>query len=984
MKRTKKKQPPRPIEARRTSDAASEVRAPLGFKPWQNCLLILLLAAFACGSLAWLCLRDPKINFLAGNDRAEWIVFPKAMIAGAQRIANLDTKFRREFVIEAQPQTARLKLRAAKYAEVKINGTPVGLAAGRNWKDIADVAVHLQSGRNLVEVRIFNDNAPPALWLQLKADAFTLQSDSSWEASCADSAWRSAAAAGVPRSPGSGHSLADGKTVGNALPAVWVRWLIFAAIAVVMWFAGNRWLGSFSAGDAPISNREITILLASLAILLLLLFINNARLMPFLHGFDSQDHLNYIKYVQERRALPLPTEGFEMFQPPLFYLLAAVVLSVCSLSADAPAAIIVLRLLTFTFAALQCVLVMLSLRIFFPGRRGAQFVGLGLACLLPMQLYLSHYVTNETLAATLVAASVYLALRLVRTKNPSTSQFALLGLCTGAAMLTKATALLLIGPLLVVLIIRFVTQSVPVAKLLRQLGVAAAVFLAACGWHYIRIWLAFGTPLVGNWDPAAGFPWWQDPGFHTSGDYFRFGQSLSHPFFSGVWSFADGIYSTLWGDALWGGVPASIFRPPWNYDLMAAGYLPAIVPTLIIFVGAAAALWRFVRQPTLEWLLMFGLSGVVTIGLIFMTLKVPSYAQVKSFYGLAALIPICFFAATGWELLTRRKRVVRGVLGVFLLFFAINSFASFWVVRSARQRVYAGARLELAGKTEAAIKEGSLASEGDPANATAERLLASLLNEGDRAGEALPHAQRAVELDPRDGACHLQLGMVLARHGQLEGAISEAHRAIELGPENLASHNFLLSCLSRANRGAEVIDVARNALAVFPSSFELHNTLGVALAKNGELAGAADHFVYGLQLQPELSQSRQNLRRALRSMARNSETAKQLYEVTARADNAPVVLNEVAWFYSTHANPASSDGSEAVRLAERAAGLTNNRAPEGLAVLSAAYAQAGRIPEAIKVAEEARERARTTGDSKTEQLTQKMLATFQANRPYHE
>ena len=318
----------------------------------------------------------------------------------------------------------------------------------------------------------------------------------------------------------------------------------------------------------------MTVLLSVIGGLWALLFWNNAGLMPFLTGFDSEAHRDYIKYIQERHALPLPTEGFEMFQPPLFYVVSAVALSLCGLSVDTHAGILVVRFLTLVFGVLQFVLVFLSLRLFFPSRLTAQLVGLALAAFLPMQLYLSHYVTNETLAATLVTLSVYLGLRLLRTKEPTVAQFAWLGLSMGAAMLAKATALLLVAPLFLALIINLVAGRAPVAIWLRHFGTTAAVFAATCGWHYLRIWRRFGTPLLGNWDAASGFSWWQDPGFHTLGDYVRFGKSLTTPLFSGLWSFWDGIYSTLWGDGLCGGVPNLSFRPPWNYDLMASGLFP--------------------------------------------------------------------------------------------------------------------------------------------------------------------------------------------------------------------------------------------------------------------------------------------------------------------------------------------------------------------------------------------------------------------------
>src|SRR2546422_9854188 len=95
------------------------------------------------------------------------------------------------------------------------------------------------------------------------------------------------------------------------------------------------------------------------------------------------------------------------------------------------------------------------------------------------------------------------------------------------------------------LISKLLRQRAAGATWLRTLGVMQVVCFAVCGWYYIRIWLRFGTPFLGNWEPAAGFSWWQDLGYHTLADYFRFGRSLSAPLFSRVARFRDGIYSTL-------------------------------------------------------------------------------------------------------------------------------------------------------------------------------------------------------------------------------------------------------------------------------------------------------------------------------------------------------------------------------------------------------------------------------------------------------
>jgi len=959
---------------------------PALLRSWHRVVVLLALAAITLAWLAWSCTRDPRIRFLSRDARAEWILFPKAADVVAHGVGNLDTVFRRSFELADRPRAARLEWRAATRVELKINGAPLEIPPGRNWKDLSsgDAAALLRTGTNSIEARVIDDSAPPALWLTLTADGFTLRSDGTWEASCAGSAWRPAALASIPRLPGPGNRMGGGERSIAALRSIWPIWLVMTVIAAAIALTAPRWLGRWAPSNGDGSGRQMTLLLVAIGSLWVLLFANNAALAPFSQGFDSQQHLDYIKYVQVRHALPLPNEGFEMFQPPLYYVVCAAALSVCGATVDAPSGVLVLRVLTLVFGLLQIALVFLSLRLLFPGRRAPQLVGLALAAFLPMQLYLSHNVTNETLAALLMTASVYLGLRLLRTNDPPLSRFAWLGLCLGAAMLAKATAVLLIPPLLLAWIVRTVDERASAAIWLRRLGTLAAVFLAVCGWHYVRIWSAFGNPLLGNWDAASGFSWWQDPGFHTAADYARFGRSFVAPLFSGFWSVADGIYSTLWGDGLCGGAPVFALRPPWNYNLMVAGYVLALAPTLLILAGAAAALRRFVRKPSSDAIVLIGLSGAVALGLVFMTLKVASYAQVKAFYGLAMLVPLCFCAALGWEVLTRGRRVLEGALGALLLIWAMNSFASYWIVPSVPQHVYAGLRLGAQGNLEAARAEAVKAVESGPTSATAQRFLASASNDAGRTDEALSHAQRAVALDPMDGACHLQLGMILVRQNQVEPAIAEMLRALELEPENVSAYNLLQAGLSKTGRGDEAIRVALEGLAVDPHDAELHHALGVSLARKGELVPAARHFVYALLLRPELDQARMNFRLALRLIGSAPDGLKGLREVETFASDAPDALEEMAWFFATQPDASLRNGGEAVRLAERASALRARKTPKTLATLAAAYAENARIPEATRVAEEARLLAQSAGDAPAVSLTERLLAAFRAGRAYRE
>src|SRR5437870_5314393 len=415
-------------------------------KPWHRAIGVAAFAGVAMSVLAWIAGTDPAINFLRRDKRAEWIVFPAAVDAHAHWFASLDATFRREFTLMDRPATAHLSICAMRRAEVKINGTPVPFPPNRNWKKIgtADVAGQLHAGTNVIEARVFNHNGPPALWLSLTTDQLSLLSDKSWEVSFAGSSWRPAALAAAMKKPGPGNSIAGGEDTFDAAKNTWLLWIVVIALASVIAFIWSR---SFDTSRAPWLEKTLLLIIAGLW---LLLFWNNARMLPFHAGFDSKEHLKYINYIQERRALPSPNEGWEMYQPPLYYLIAAASLSACNLSINDSSSVLVLRLFGAFLGIAQFVFIFWSLRLLFSARTA--FIGLLLAAFLPMHLYLAHYVTNEMLAAALATATLYLCLRLLNSDTLRASQFVWLGLAVSAAMLAKATDVLLL-PVVIVAIV---------------------------------------------------------------------------------------------------------------------------------------------------------------------------------------------------------------------------------------------------------------------------------------------------------------------------------------------------------------------------------------------------------------------------------------------------------------------------------------------------------------------------------------------------
>ena len=944
-------------------------------KPRYRAILIVAFAGVGISLLTWTVRKSPAINFLPGDGRAEWIVFPTAVDPRGHALASVDASFRREFVLTDAAPTATLSIRAMRRAEIKINGSPFEFPPPRNWKEktTIDVSSQLRAGANLIEARVFNHNGPPALWLNLTAGPLMVRSNESWEASIAGSVWHRAALASAAKIPCCGNAIAGGIGTVDAIKKTWPLWVILVGIGCVVAVVWRVSVERFS------THRVERILVIVFAVFWLLLFSNNTRLLPFHTGFDSAGHLKYIDYIQKHQTLPLPTEGWEMCQPPLYYLIAAGSLSACKLSINDPASVFVLRVLGLFLGVSQFILVFLSLRLLLSGRN--TLFGLLVAAFLPMHLYLAHYVTNELLAAVLATLSLYLCLCLLKSETPSVSQFCWLGLAVGAAMLAKATALLLLPIVLAAIAGRLVFMRATITNSLRNLCLLLVICFAVCGWYYVWIWAKFGTPLVGNWDVITGFRWWQDPGYHTLADYLLFGRSLTHPFFSSFARFADGIYSTLWGDGLCGGL--SSLNLAWNENAVAAEYLWSLIPTVLIFAGASIALVRFIRKPSSELFLLIGFSAVNAFALIFITLKVPNYSLAKAFYALSTLTPLSFFAATAWETMTQRNARLRIVLGVLVFVWAMNGFAAYWIVPSEQQHLYVAKTLAAAGKVDLASAEAMKAVEANRASATARGFHALTLSELGHDEEAIKEAERATELSPADSIVHLQFAISIKR-SDAERAITEARRAIELGPQDSQAYQFLMNCLLESRRYNEAVQLGRKWLAVSPYELAPHSALASALFETGDRASAAQHLGYVMMLRPDVEETAAQFRGLLSSIIRDPDGSQQLLNIVANAPDSPRLLDELAWLLATHPDSKFRDGARAIALAERACALTEGRAPIMLDTLAAAYAEAGDFRRAITAGEEALKRAHSAGDTDVAKLSENILASLNAKVPYRE
>ena len=100
--------------------------------------------------------------------------------------------------------------------------------------------------------------------------------------------------------------------------------------------------------------------------------------------------------------------------------------------------------------------------------------------------------------------------------------------------------------------------------------------------------------------------------------------------------------------------------------------------------------------------------------------------------------------------------------------------------------------------------------------------------------------------------------------------------------------------------------------------------------------------------------------------------------------NDAALPNDTAWMLATNPNASVRNGTEAIELAERALRLSGGNEPAILGTLAAAYAEAGRFPEAAAAARKALELATQQNKRALADALRARLALYEAGRPFHE
>jgi len=274
-----------------------------------------------------------------------------------------------------------------------------------------------------------------------------------------------------------------------------------------------------------------------------------------------------------------------------------------------------------------------------------------------------------------------------------------------------------------------------------------------------------------------------------------------------------------------------------------------------------------------------------------------------------------------------------------------------------------GAALMTRGNTDEAVTCFRVAIQLDPDSPQAHGNLATALMLNGKPDEGIAQYREALRIDPAFAEGHLNLAIALAQHGRKDEAITHYREAVRLNP-----------------RMAEVtLD-----LGTAPSTAESIHDLAVSMAMHGKIEEAVDRFREALRLDPQRAEFHTSLALALAVQGKSQEATDHYREAIRLKPADPGPYNNLAWIRATHPDPKFRNGTEAVRLAERALELSGDRDPGFLDTLAAAYAEAGRFSEAISTLQEAVSLAKATGAEGLIPSLEERLRGYEAGSPYRE
>ncbi len=257
---------------------------------------------------------------LISEQGATWIYIDRPFSAMIHNEGE-SVSYKKDFHVEHIPSPSTLTICTLGLSEVSIDGNliPPAKVTLSRWQEsqIFDLTGRLALGQHQIIIRVFNRNGPAVLLAY--SNPIKLFSGLGWEASHDERLWTPAVPAERRKtSEIAAQFVGADKAIISLLP---LYGPVFFTVLVLTWITSfpGKWTQG-QIGKIISSPSNVRWLLIGLWAIL---GINNIFKFPIDIGMDWRQNYEYIEYVAYVRRIPLATQGWEMFQSPLYYLVSA-------------------------------------------------------------------------------------------------------------------------------------------------------------------------------------------------------------------------------------------------------------------------------------------------------------------------------------------------------------------------------------------------------------------------------------------------------------------------------------------------------------------------------------------------------------------------------------------------------------------------------------------------------------------------------------
>jgi len=385
---------------------------------------------------------------------------------------------------------------------------------------------------------------------------------------------------------------------------------------------------------------------------LIALQIHNATILPLSRGFDAYHHADYIKYIKTYAHLPLPPDGWEMYQAPLYYLIGAILPDIAALR--------IVQIIAWT--ALGIVGYIFLSRSF---DKTLAMAGTLLLMSLPVVIYATPLISNEFFSSVVIDAAF--AMYLLTREKTSWKDGLIPGFLLGLALLSKATAIILAGLIfadLIFSLLRF--RKIVYARIV----VLLSAFIMS-GWFYLRSLVLYKNPFIASIDfPRYAFteqPW--DRGFK---------------FFLDLTPFLKLEMFTAQHNSLWAGTYFSWFYDGHNAIVPVQGFSKAgallILASIPFVLLAIYGMLRILKKINGKELLILLYPIFLFAAYVLYNFKIPYYSTVKAVFLLSSAIPFVYLTVKGLEPFKKYYFVFL----VYMIFYILLVLKNFWILSTWR------------------------------------------------------------------------------------------------------------------------------------------------------------------------------------------------------------------------------------------------------------------------------------------------------------